>query len=72
MTHSIFAFNFRQQHEDEHQQTALRDLRAAVCRAIRSPRPQECANIPGAAINNMAGVATIVLTATTFLFAKLF
>lgn len=61
-----------QQHEDEHQQLGLRDLRSAVCRAIREPRPQECANLPGAAINNMASLATIFVSATVFSIAKLF
>lgn len=69
ITHS---FDSLQQHEDEHQQLGLRDLRSAVCRAIREPRPQECANLPGAAINNMASVATLFVSATVFLVANLF
>jgi len=68
---SVPTITFNQLYDHDNQELALRDLRAAVCRNLRSPQPQECAYSTGSTVNSATVLATIIISLTSFVLAKL-
>lgn len=54
------------------QDLAVDNFRAAICRALSQPKPNECSHLPGSATGNAAILPMIITSALFVLLAKWF